>query len=502
MFVLNATLFDAFGPSTTTVRTGLAVVQGLRVGLAALLAGTIGGPALAAAMAATLLAFFLPVAPGVCVPSSIPYPAWYASALGLGALVLLARARTRLAIALVGLLLGAGFAFKQNSGLFGLGAAAVTLVLAPSRDDDAGRLGIGALLGVASLAAAWLLLRDFLDATSIAVFLVPIVPLAVALGRRRVSTATLGDLVALGVGFAVVAGSVVAVMVARAGADAVRTDLLPIGSDVAQVFHQPYPTLRDVLARSGGAGVARTSRIVADAAWFAVLPLLHLLGALLVASGRVRSRAAVAVVAAATIGYLELYPRMDFWHLLAIAGASLAAGVVVARALLGVRAQRLVAAGLALVSIVRFAPTVPVLAALRTGAPASASSPRLPIRFDLLSDERSRRVPDVVSALRGERSVAGFPALGIVNFALGTPSPWRHDYFFPGRPGPTEEAALAARVRAHPPDAVVVLDAETGPFADAWAAHAAMADVLRERFVERARIGPYRILVPRVEPGA
>jgi uncharacterized membrane protein len=501
MFLVNAALFDVFGASTATVRTGLAIVQAVRVGLAASLVASIGGGAWAVAVAGAVVAFFLPVAPGVCVPSSIPYPAWYASALGLGALLLLTRTRTRAGVAMIGVLAGAIFAFKQNSGLFVLGAAAVTLVLAPNNDGSDRRPGVGLALGAALLAAAYLLLRDFLDAPLVAAFVLPLVPLAVALARRPVSGRTIGDLVVLGVAFAAVAGTTVAAMIARAGVGPIRTDLLQIGSDIAQVFHQPYPTWGGALAQSAGASPARTVRLLGDAAWFTVLPIVHALGALLVATGRVRSRAAVAVVAAAAIGYLEIYPRMDFWHLLPIAATSLIA-VVVVLTTIAPAMQRVALAGLIVASVVRFAPTVPVLLALGTPAPVDVSTGRLQVRFDLLDDERSRRVPEVVAALAGAGAVAGFPAFGIVNFGLGRPSPWRHDYFFPGRPGPAEEAALAAEVRRRPPDAVVVLDAGQGPFAEAFAAHPTMVEALRDRFVERERIGPYRILAPRPEPDA
>jgi hypothetical protein len=103
----------------------------------------------------------------------------------------------------------------------------------------------------------------------------------------------------------------------------------------------------------------------------------------------------------------------------------------------------------------------------------------------------------VVEALHGRRRVAGFPALGVVNFALGTPSPWRHDYFFPGRPTPSEERELVAATLHDPPEAVVVLEgASSSPLQAAFAAHPAIVDMLARAFVEERRIGPYRILVP------
>ncbi len=109
-------------------------------------------------------------------------------------------------------------------------------------------------------------------------------------------------------------------------------------------------------------------------------------------------------------------------------------------------------------------------------------------------------MPEVVAALRDRRRVAGFPALGAINFALGTPSPWRHDYFFPGRPAPDEEQALAEEIVRDPPDVVVMLDAPGSSFEPAFAAHRALVETLERRFVEERRIGPYRLLVPRPSP--
>jgi hypothetical protein len=187
---------------------------------------------------------------------------------------------------------------------------------------------------------------------------------------------------------------------------------------------------------------------------------------------------------------------MDFWHLLPLAPTSLAALAVVATAG-GAGLGRALVAGLLLVSLGRAVPTLPVLAAATVSNATAPRVPRLDLRWDLLDVDRLTRLPDVIAALQGHGRVAGFPALGVLNFALGEPSPWRHDYFFPGRPGAEEERALAAEVERNPPEVVVVLDAPEGPFADTFAAHRTLVDALERRFVEAERIGPYRLLVPR-----
>ncbi len=496
LYWLHVPLLVWCGTSIATVRTALALVHGVRATLAARLAADLGGRGWGAVAVVVLVGFFLPVAPGVCAPGNIPYPAWYADALGLVAVLLLARGRVPLVV--VGILWGVVFAFKQNTGLLGVSAAAATVVLVADPDARAGR-GLGIALAFGLLAGVMLLLHELLDALLIVVFLVPLAPLLVALATARRGRATALDVVRLGVGFVAVAGSVVAVMIVRAGAGPVATDFLQIGTDTMRVYHVAHPTPATVLRDLGGADVPRAVRIVGDAVWFAIFPLVHLVATALVAAGRVRGRAAVAVVAAAALGYLDLFPRMDFWHLLPLAPVSLAAAALVATSL-GPAIGRGIAIVLAVVAAGR---AIPAFAAMATVLAAPSSPPPVPrvdVRWDLVREESLRRFPDVVAAVRGRGRIAGFPALGLVNFAIGEPSPWRHDYFFPGRPTAEEERALVAATIAHPPDAVVVLDAPEGAFAEAAAAHPAIVDMLAREFVEAQRIGPYRVLVPRRAP--
>ena len=496
LYWLHVPVFAWWGVSIGTVRSGLAIVHGVRSALTARLAGTFGGRGWATVAVVLLIGFFLPVAPGICAPGNVPYPAWYADALGLIAILLLGRQQAP--VLLVGVLWGIVFAFKQNTGVLGLGAAAVTIVLAGRTEEGAGR-GIGGAIALALLAGVALLLHEFLDVLLVAVFVVPLLPLAAALVRARNGTGVATDLIRLGAGFALVAGGVVAVMVAQAGAAAVVADLLQIGTDTVRVYYAGHPTLADLTSQLGGTDTVRAIRMGADAAWFAIFPLSHLAATTLVASGRVRSRPAIAVVAAAALGYLELFPRMDFWHLLPLASASLVAMTIVAAAL-EPWVARVLAVLLAIVGLGRFAPSLPVIAASLGQAPSPPPITRVDVRWDLLRDEALRRFPEVVEAVRTRHGVAGFPALGLVNFAIGEPSPWRHDYFFPGRPAADEEQALVAATTQHPPEAVVVLDAPVGPFKDAAVAHPAIVSMLDRSFVELRRIGPYRILVPRRAP--
>jgi hypothetical protein len=491
LYWLHAWAFAWFGVSIVTVRTGLAIVHAARAGLLARVTTEAAGPGWGAAAALALVAFFLPIAPGICAPGNIPYPAWFADALGLVAILLLARERPPYVA--IGMLWGAAFAFRQNSGVLGLGAAVVTTILAAP--SGAGRRGLGVVVAAGLLAGAWLVLHDFFDATLAAVFMVPLLPFAFVLARAPISGETFGALVRLGAGFLVVAGAAVGVMIAQAGVPAVATEFLQIGTDTIRIYYAAHPTPAGVLRSLDGATLARAARLIGDAAWFALLPALHLTAATLVATGRLRSRVALAIVPAAVLGYLQLYPRMDFWHLLALAPASLATLALVATTMPAF--GRVVLALVVVASVGRLLPSVPVLASMVDGPAAPPRGPRVDVRWDLLTEERLRLLPDVIEALQPDARVAGFPALGIVSFAIGRPSPWRHDYFYPGRPLPDEERTLAEDVQRDPPDAIVILDDPGATFEPAFHAHRVLLDAIDRRCRPQRRIGPYRIMVPR-----
>jgi hypothetical protein len=189
---------------------------------------------------------------------------------------------------------------------------------------------------------------------------------------------------------------------------------------------------------------------------------------------------------------------MDFWHLLGIAPASVAALALVA-GLVPPTARGVLAAGLAAAAMLRALPLVSVLATLAT-PDAGPHLDRVDLRWDLLTPPALAAIPRVVEAVGDKRRVAGFPATGVVNFALGRPSPWRHDYFFPGRPDAGEEAALVATLAREPPDAVVVLASGDAFSAPAFAAHAPLVAAIERRCRETQTIGPYRILVPEPPP--
>src|SRR6185503_8549870 len=276
LYWLEAAAFAWFGASITTVRTGLALVHAARAVLLARLGAAIAGPAWAAGLAFGLIALFLPVAPGACVPGNIPYPAWFANLLGLVALTLIARQPAPMLA--IGLVWGTVFAFKQNTGLLGLGAAAVTTLLA-APSSSGGRRGVAIAMAAALVAGALLLLHEYLNVALTLVFVVPLVPLVLAVGRTRVAPETVGALVRLGGGFALVAGGVVALMVVRAGGSAVWTDLLQIGMDTVRTYHADHPTLGGLVRQLDGVRVERAARLLADASWFVILPAVHLAAA-------------------------------------------------------------------------------------------------------------------------------------------------------------------------------------------------------------------------------
>src|SRR5262249_11412027 len=251
-----------------------------------------GGPRWEAALVLGLIGFFLPVAPGVCAPGNIPYPAWFADVLGLSAILLLAREHAPMWA--IGCLWGLVFAFKQNNGVLGVGASAVTIVLIDASAEQ-GRRWPAVVMAAALVGGSLLLLREYLDTLVVLVFVVPLLPLALAVARVRVGTSTFRALRRLSAWFALVAGAVVVSTIAQAGVSPVRIDFLQIGGDTIRTYYAAHPTPAGVLREVDGTSLLRAARQLADASWFVLFPASHLAGSALVAVGRVRSRVGVAL---------------------------------------------------------------------------------------------------------------------------------------------------------------------------------------------------------------
>jgi hypothetical protein len=180
-------------------------------------------------------------------------------------------------------------------------------------------------------------------------------------------------------------------------------------------------------------------------------------------------RRLLAAVVFAQYTYVELYPRVDTMHLIvAMPAALVVAAAVTARLSAAGRTPRACARPRCAAdspSPVRRSPSHPSSrsskAASRCGAAAGFRLPwsRVPVVLENVRATDLRALDatlDYLDARLGpEEALFAFPALGLVPFALGRPTPTPHDYFFPGRPdhgrrgadpGASRRGAAALRV--------------------------------------------------------
>jgi len=501
IFWLNGWLLSTVGAHLDVVRAGLLVTHALALGaLASLAARAIGWRAAVVVLALTV-SFFLPVAPGAFCIWNIPYPAWYAHAFGAAALLaaLAGDVRGRRLLVMSGVLWGIAFCVKQNTGVLGLAATIVWRAVERSGARDGSTWLGGALAVCLAAGAAAVVSAGTLGTAGDVAIAVPVLALAVRVAGMRPRTALVGDAAALVVGFVLAVLPVLLVVARTVGWPGVAAEILHLGSGAAVVYAEPYPSARAlgdafVHAAPGWRGVRQAT----DQLWFVVFPLAHL-AAVAVLRPHARSTAWRLLVCVAVLYYVQLFPRADFWHLLPVTGPSLVVAVglalqVAERARRPHRAVCVLLGALLVVASVRFLPTIGVLRAAMTDAPAEAPSlARATVRWDLLAESRLRAIPAVVAALGDAETVVGFPALGAFSFLTGKPSPLRHDYFFPGIPGPAETARVLTELAAARTARVVVLRDDVSFFAKAFRAHADVEATIVTAFPVVEHIGPYEV---------
>lgn len=235
------------------------------------------------------------------------------------------------------------------------------------------------------------------------------------------------------------------------------------------------------------------------------------------------SRWAVAT-AWALLLFIQLYPRIDFMHVVISMPSAL---VVAAAALVLVRRDWLSALGIdersrdgrarvatVLARAFSLAPVALALAAraapfaesrlVLAGGPGfrrmtRVDSAALPVQVERDRDHdllELERVADFVEAETGSQdTMLAFPALGLLSFMTGRPSPVPHDYFFPGRPSHADEAEMLATLDADRPAVLVTLNDRLGYFSSSPAYYFLLRDWVLENYRLVRRFGRYDVLL-------
>ena len=500
-----------------------AVLVGVHAGVAALLFALTrrtAGDALAVVAVALEVSFFLPLAPRQGAPFFVPYPAWYGTLAGLLVMRLLGDGRIGvLRATCLGVLAGAVFAMKQNTGLLLEGGAAAVLVLG-GRPSALGR----ATLGLLALAAVALVVPTGVTAAAW-VLAPPVLALAMlGAGRDRSSGPVERQLVALGAGFVVVAAICYVPSLLVLGPERFAREVLLVGAGVAGIYVLPFTwpaalaaavgaaaflgaprrDVRPVLAlgvlatlvvavlvgASGAEGIRMALRRGAEEAALALVPLI-LWGALAVCrrrrEGRLLAPTAIAVATAPV-----LYPRPDFAHLMHIAPLLLPLALLLWRIMVDTtalprRVATILVLGLPLLAAgLRFAPTFELLVRLASGRLEEISVG--PVRLIAAPEAAAplHALADAVEQLAARTSVdervLSFPACGVVPFFAGRLPAGRHDYFYPGRPDRAEMDAFLAALGPVPPHLAVTCAPTSAELGNAWTYYPSMVDVLATRY--------------------
>jgi len=224
--------------------------------------------------------------------------------------------------------------------------------------------------------------------------------------------------------------------------------------------------------------------------------------------------------------FLQLYPRIDFMHVVISMSSALviAAGALArfsrwwiaelagrftwsddeSRRALG-WARVVVCLPIVAALVVRALPfvdarvrTTPDLAWRGTTSLAQGAMPVL------LEEDRDRDLRElgavadfVARATTPEQPIFAFPALAMLPFLTDRKTPVPHDYFFTGRPSHADEAAMVAAIEQAKTPLVVTLNDRLGYFTASPAYYFILRDYVQRNYALVRRIGRYDVLARR-----
>lgn len=403
-------------------------------------------------------------------------------------------------------------------------------------------------------------------------------------GASRPVAAGFRDVGILLAGFAVVVGAWLAYFLPKLGLERFGREVLLLGAGVERIYLLYYPDMSGwtlavlaalatawILPRAIARGWIQTRTLIALGAVagagglgalalfglapegfvlsialqlenvsFFVIPLV-LAGSVLVLLDRMRAPGALVaradgalptelavVVALVVYGlflFLQLYPRIDFMHVVISMPSALVLG---AGALY--RVQRWwwrelgdpevpeIPHGRVWVAI-RIVALVPVVIGL-TARSLPFADARIALEDDLRPRQMTRlhfdsmpieierdRDHDLRELSAAARFVAAttdpgdpivsFPALGIIPFLTNRSTPFPHDYFFAGRPSHADEAEMVEHLASDAPALVVTLNDRLGYFSAAPAYYFILRDFILENYVLVRRFGRFDVLARR-----
>lgn len=232
----------------------------------------------------------------------------------------------------------------------------------------------------------------------------------------------------------------------------------------------------------------------------------------------------IAVLFAAVLMHVQLYPRMDFMHLVpAVPGILVVAALLLSAAserlcmmLAGEAARGRLFAKLALAPIgaVLIAVTLPAWqratyiwwTGLRNfDALARLHSPRAPLVIEPAAARLFLSLNETVRWIAAHSApgefVFTFPVLDVVSFLADRHNPTRHGYFYPGWPGHEVEAEVIDALRARPPRFVVTLRDHPFFFSSAPVYYFNLRGYVTANYWLARQIGMFDVLEPRGNPG-